>query len=298
MSLLFTSKDEGVTNIKVLIVVKSEAGALKLAGEVCDKLASQDIEAVVVKNGDLSSCDCFDADLVLVLGGDGTILKTARLFAPYEAPILGVNFGLVGFLSSLEPDELMPALESILRAEYDIIQCFMINVTVVRDNQVMVKHAILNDFVIRAINHPIDIDLLINEKPYTLFRGDGVICATPTGSTAYSLSVGGPVIENSLSVMAVTPISPQMFCSHSLILGPQNKLTFVIRTDINSCVSFDGENEFQLKRGDQIRGEMSGLSAKIIQIAADNIPHKIFRRDAKVVSVHHNYLNSKRVSLI
>ncbi len=278
--------------MKALIIVKNDARAFRLASKTCDRLSSWDIETIIMKNGNLSSCDCIDVDLVFVLGGDGTILKTARFFAPYEILILGVNFGMVGFLSSIEPDDLMPALEGIVRQQYSIVRCFMMDVTVARGSQTLATHTILNDVAIRAIAcHPIDIDLLVNSKPYTLFRGDGVICATPTGSTAYSLSAGGPVVENKLSVISITPICPQMFCSHSLILGPQNKLTFVIKTNnYSSLISFDGENDFQLQMGDEIRVTMSNLTAKFIQIGQDNVPNKIMGTDAKVAKIHEKYL--------
>jgi len=280
--------------MKALVIVNNDIRALKLAGRLYSSLAEWDIDAKIIENTDLISFDCFAADVVFVLGSDETMFKTARYYANYQTPILGVNYGTAGFLNRIEPDDLIAALDQIVNRQYSVVKCFMMDINLVRGGQVLATHTILNNTVIRTSDHhPINIDLQVDSQPYTMINGDGVICFTPAGSTTYSLSSGGPIIDSKLSVIGVTPICPQMFCSHSLILSPESQLTFVMRSDGNSSVSFDGEKEIRLRKGDEITVLKSDLTAKFIRIIPDSVQQKIITRDSEVKKIHEEYIKKE-----
>ena len=140
-------------------------------------------------------------------------MKTARSYADSGTPILGVNLGTVGFLSSIEPEDLMEALDLLLQGKYEIKKRMMINVQLLRDGQGCLHQSIaLNDAVIKArVLHTIKINLRVDGTLYTRYQGDGVICATPTGSTAYSLSGGGPILPPFFSPLGPPPPPPFFF---------------------------------------------------------------------------------------
>ena len=183
--------------LQIIIVHKNDSKASILAQKVKAVLSSRGVYCSLLGFCQLTEGNCPEGDLVMVLGGDGTLLKTARSYADSGTPILGVNLGTVGFLSSIEPEDLMEALDLLLQGKYEIKKRMMINVQLFRDGQGCLHQSIaLNDAVIKArVLHTIKINLRVDGTLYTTYQGDGVICATPTGSTAYSLSAGLSLIH-------------------------------------------------------------------------------------------------------
>lgn len=254
--------------IKALIVFKNDMKALKLAREMYGRLCARGIETIMVDNLSLQSKQCPSVDLVIVLGGDGTILKAARAYAPRQTPILGVNLGTVGFLSSTEPTDLVFSIEQLIQHNYSLEHRMMINVMVLRQGIQILNNIALNDMIIRAQTyHTINVKLQIDGKPYTVFRGDGVICATPTGSTAYSFSAGGPIIDNRVPAFVITPICPQLVNARSLVLSADTQLEFIFDSDYGTAISMDGAGELMLQKNDRIIVKRSAITAQFIQIS-------------------------------
>src|SRR4030095_10877340 len=149
-------------------------------------------------------------DLMLVLGGDGTMIATGRMLSDNQVPVIGVNYGGLGYLAEFPIEEMFPALEAILAGEYKVQRRLMLRVELWRGEELVTQSRVLNDVVVNksALARIIEIEAYLNEQFVNLFRADGLIVATPTGSTAYNLSAGGPIIFPSMNAMVITPICP------------------------------------------------------------------------------------------
>jgi NAD+ kinase len=251
--------------VQVLIVCKQDPRAYLLAKELSDRFTHQGVSATILEK-DLSLYDCSKVEVVLVLGGDGTILRAARHFAWLNIPILGINLGKIGFLSSVEADQALFTVDKVVRKEYLLDERLMLQVEVVRNGEQLLQGSVLNDVVIRAtVCHTTNMNLRVDGKACITCRGDGVICATPTGSTGYSLSAGGVVIDPSVSAIVVTQICPQLAFSRSLVLGADSELGFVLDSGRNTSLYLDGAETLPLNKGDDIMVKRAQVTAKIIQ---------------------------------
>lgn len=254
--------------MKVEIVCKNDRRACAMAGELRANLQARGVEVELLNSDGLPEIVSRPAaDLVFVLGGDGTLLQTARLFACAGTPIVGVNLGAVGFLSSVEPGDLQPYLDELLRQEYDLDARFMIAATVTREQQVLYRGIALNDVVLRSrVPHTILVTLKVDGRPCTTYQADGLVCATPTGSTAYSFSAGGPVIDAGLEALVITPICPHLSSSRSLVVSASSRLSFELNSDYSTDISVDGQEEMLLAKGDQVQIEKSELVANLVRL--------------------------------
>jgi NAD+ kinase len=193
-------------------------------------------------------------DLLLVLGGDGTLLSMARLVGDLGVPILGVNLGGLGFLTALTVDELFPALEAYLAGGLVVEERMMLAAAVVREGERLVEYAALNDMVITksAMSRIIRLEVAVDGQLATAYRADGLILSTPTGSTAYCLSAGGPIVFPTMDAVVLTPI-----CSHTLtnrpIVLPADQIVEVrLLTDQDVMLTADGQVGFALKQSDTV----------------------------------------------
>lgn len=263
--------------MQVLLVCKPEARVFLLTDELLKRLGEQGVAATVIGHQDLADYNG-SCQAVIVLGGDGTILSAARHFACEGIPVMGVNFGKIGFLASAEIENATAAVDKIIRGEYQVEERMMLQVAVIRESLPVCQTVALNDAVIRAQQcHTTCIDFLVNGNPYGKHRGDGVICATPTGSTGYSLSAGGPILAPSLDSIVVTPISPQLYLSRSLVLGADSRLIFEINSDRAANLFIDGEDIMTLRRGDRVQAACGPQKARIIQFSDLNQYTKLSR---------------------
>jgi len=253
--------------VQVVIVCKNDRRATLLARDLCARLScTKGVDVTVLRSQDLPNYN-YGAEVVLVLGGDGTVLRAARHFSRLGAPILGVNLGKVGFLSSVEPDEVMASLDKILRQEYFLEERLMLQAAVIRNKKALLRAVVLNDLVIKsATPHIVTVSLQINGKTCVSYRGDGVICATPTGSTGYSLSAGGPILSTSLAAIVITPISPQFGCARSLVASADSRFGFVVDSDRKTALSIDGEETMFLASKDKILVERASMVASFVQL--------------------------------
>lgn len=210
-----------------------------------------------------------NADCALVLGGDGSIIKAAARCAPKRIPVLGVNLGRVGYLAELERNELW-LLPKLCVGDYRTEKRMMLSVSVWRDGKCIHRMTpALNDAVISngAISHMVDLSLSCEGLPLLRLHADGVIAATPTGSTAYSMSAGGPVIAPVLSCICVTPV-----CSHSLdarpmVLSPESELSVenICTREDNTYLTADGTENFKLLHGDIVKIRRSETETEMIR---------------------------------
>lgn len=209
-----------------------------------------------------------DIDLLLVLGGDGTMIATARLVGDSEVPVLGVNYGSLGYLAEFRIEEMLPALESILQGNYRLDRRVMLSVQHVRGEESLRQGRALNDVVINksALARIIEIEAYLNEQFVNSFRADGLIISTPTGSTAYNLSAGGPVIYPSMNAIVVTPICPFTLSNRPIVVPDDAQIELRLKTEKEEvALTLDGQLGFPLKVGDRVLIRKSKTTFNIVQ---------------------------------
>jgi len=194
-------------------------------------------------------------DLIVVLGGDGTLLSAARLMVDFEVPLLGINLGSLGFLTEVPSDEMIPTLERVFADDIDIEKRLLLKASVERHGEVVASSYCLNDVVVSkgTLARMIRLHIHVDGQFMTGLRADGLIVATPTGSTAYCMSAGGPIVHPRNDVIVLTPISPHVLSNRPVILPGSAKIEIkLISEEDASMVTFDGQVGFSLRSGDVI----------------------------------------------
>ncbi len=195
------------------------------------------------------------ADLLLVLGGDGTMIAAARLVGDHEVPVLGINYGSLGYLAEFRIGEMFPALEAILAGDYQLDQRVMLAVELFRGEERLMRNRVLNDVVINksALARIIEIEAHLNGQFVNSFRADGLIVSTPTGSTAYNLSAGGPVIYPSMNAVVMTPICPFTLSNRPIVVPDDATIELRLQTtDEEVVLTLDGQVGQPLEPGDRV----------------------------------------------
>lgn len=197
-----------------------------------------------------------ESDLIIVFGGDGTLLSVSRLDNVTEIPILAVNLGGLGFLTEIRVEEIMDMLGKVLASDYDVEKRMMFDVQLKRVGDGKVENFIaLNDVVVNksALARMIDLDTYVNDMFLNAYRADGLIISTPTGSTGYSLSAGGPIIYPSLKLIAIIPICPHTLTNRPIILDDEKEIMFTLRSgDDDVYLTMDGQVGVVMNVGDQV----------------------------------------------
>lgn len=212
-------------------------------------------------------------DLIVVLGGDGTMIATARQMGDREVPVLGVNFGTLGYMAEFKIEEIFPALESILAGEYHVDSRVMFDVEHLRDETLISRLRVLNEVVINkaALSRIVEIEVLLNGHYVNSFRADGLIVATPTGSTAYNLSAGGPVVYPSMKAMILTPICPFSLTNRPIVLPDDAIMDLRLTTATEEvALTLDGQIGVQLQAEDRVRIRKSSVTFNLVQPANRN----------------------------
>jgi len=207
-------------------------------------------------------------DLMLVLGGDGTMIATARMIGDTQVPVIGVNYGGLGYLAEFPLEELFPALESILAGQYKVQQRLMLTVELWRGEELVTRNRVLNDVVVNksALARIIEIEAYLNEQFVNLFRADGLIVATPTGSTAYNLSAGGPIIYPSMSAVVITPICPFTLSNRPLVVPDDSMIEVRLMTKNEEvALTLDGQVGVPLQAGDRAVIRKSNTAFNLVQ---------------------------------
>ncbi len=209
-----------------------------------------------------------EVDLILVLGGDGTMIATARMLGDEEVPVLGVNYGGLGYLAEFRIEELYTALESILAENYRLDHRVMLSVELLREGEPPKLSRVLNDVVINksALARIIEIETFLNSQFVNSFRADGLIVSTPTGSTAYNLSAGGPVIFPSMNAVVITPICPFTLSNRPIVVPDDAEIELLLKTDNEEvALTLDGQVGFPLKVADRVIIRKSRTTFNLIQ---------------------------------
>ncbi len=208
------------------------------------------------------------ADLIIVLGGDGTLLGVSRQTKGKEIPILGVNLGGLGFLTETSIEELPSALEKVLKGDYEISKRMTLDVAVVRAGDTVFEIVTLNDAVITkdALARIIDIEAYVNDEYLTTYKADGLILSTATGSSGYSLAAGGPILYPSLPNIIVTPICPHTLTNRPVILPQNAAVRAVLKSqDEKVILTLDGQVGFPLEYNDTVLARNSSHAVNLIK---------------------------------
>ncbi len=209
-----------------------------------------------------------EADLIVVLGGDGTMISTARLTGKREILVLGINYGSLGYLTEFRIEEMYDALNSIFEGNFAIETRVMLDVEHWRDNKKLAKGRVLNDVVINkaALARIIEIEVELNGQYVNSFRADGLIVSTPTGSTAYNLSAGGPIVFPSMNAVVLTPICPFTLTNRPIVMPDNAEITLkLINNSEDVVLTLDGQVGYELKPQDVVRIRKSATSFNLVQ---------------------------------
>ncbi|GFO56343.1 NAD kinase [Geomonas sp. Red276] len=210
-----------------------------------------------------------DADLIVVLGGDGTLIAASRMVGEAEVPILAVNLGSLGFLTEITLDELYPSVERCLADDYEVSERMMLLAMVEREGEVIENHRVLNDVVINkgALARIIDMETSVDSRYLTTFKADGLIVSTPTGSTGYSLSANGPIIHPALECISITPICPHTLTNRPLVVAKDADIDIKLVSGVDEAVflTLDGQVGVKLVNGDLVKIRRSEHVTRLVQ---------------------------------
>lgn len=264
--------------MKIGIIAKANIEEpLPITKQLSEWLNERDISVYVEKElgdkiGHENSVDRADlpelVDVILVFGGDGTFLGMARLACKHGTPILGINLGGLGFLTEVTVDELYPMMERIIDGDYEVEERQMLLTTIHREKDTIGTYEVLNDVVINkgAVARIIDLAIYIDDSHVTTYRADGIILSTPTGSTAYSLSAGGPIVHPKIPVTIITPICPHTLTNRPLVVSSDMKVEIKVTTqEPDTYLTLDGQIGIRLNTGDIIEVKRTDTSVKLIK---------------------------------
>ena len=243
--------------LKRVLILRPEGvePALLLAGRIADAVERAGVEAREIGAwGHVPADALTGAELIICVGGDGTVLRAARLAVPRPLPILGVNMGRLGFLTSLNRDAFFDQFDRILAGEWEVEERLMVAGAVTEGEAAGRSFHGLNDIVLsrRSPGRPVYVELAVDGARVALYRCDGMIVATPTGSTGYSLSAGGPILSPVERHLVVTPVSAHLAIGRSLVLEPSSTVTLSVRSDEGAILTVDGQEDLRLAGGARV----------------------------------------------
>lgn len=212
-------------------------------------------------------------DLIMVLGGDGTFLAVAAMYAGAKIPLLGVNLGHLGFLTEVEMGELEPALEKLVRGEYSIEKRGMLSVAILRRGARIFNAFALNDVVVSKgpLARIIQLEVAVRGVTIGSYRGDGLIIATPTGSTGYSLSAGGPIVAPDVELMLITPICPHTLNVRPIAVSRKGIIAVTVKTcQEDTTMTLDGQQSFKLECGDLLEISSAEHHTSLVRLQGTN----------------------------
>ena len=262
-----------------LVVNLQKKGVRALAGQIVKLLEDRGLAVLMGEDAAVPlamdrNCVSQDelvrkAECMMVLGGDGTILRTARKVAAAGTPIMGINFGQLGFLTEIDIPDIVPALDKLLAGRYHIDERMMLESHVFRRDE-MVSYAVgLNDAVITkgAFARLILLETFVNGEYVSSYPADGLIVASPTGSTAYSLSAGGPLVTPDLNLMLITPICPHTLWARPIAIAPESVVKVVLlSSQAEVMLTMDGQQGFRLQQHDEVVINKAPQKARFLRL--------------------------------
>jgi len=251
--------------------------ALKLATDVLAWLNERDIEVFVDQPlaADMTDVKGYPGrsipalvDLIVVLGGDGTLLSVARLAGELRTPILGVNLGSLGFLTEITRDELFTVLAQVVKGDFNVSERMRLDAFIRRNGDLVGRYRVLNDVVINkgALARIIDMEAWVDDSYLTTFKADGLIIATPTGTTAYNLAAGGPVIYPGLHCLVISPICPHTLTNRPIIVSDEALIKIEVKfQDEDVVFTADGQEGMPLQGGDVVELRKSRQATLLVK---------------------------------
>ena len=265
---------------KVGLIITSDVKAIKTTLiELVGYLRSHNHDIILNKKcAELiktDNCEIFDTnelgsycDLVIAIGGDGTMLKASRSLCNFDVPLLGINLGHVGFLADIPADNISKKLDEIMNENYVEDTRFLLSGQVFRKNKCIYEGEALNDIVIQKWNiaHLLELETYINGSFVHIHRSDGMIVSSPTGSTAYALAGGGPIVQPTLDALLLVPICPHSLTNRPIVIDGKSSIEIVITTreTDNARLAIDGEVKLELASNDRIKVNKNDKSIKLI----------------------------------
>lgn len=232
-------------------------GAQELAAEMAAYISLRDVKVAHASLYDeelRARVTSGEFEVLVALGGDGTMLRSGHLCAPVGVPILGINLGRLGFLMEVKRDEWRTAIERVLGADYWLEPRMMLRAVQIRDGETLGGWDVLNECVVGrgGIVRPVHLTAEIDGRPLTTYVADGLIVSTPTGSTAYALAAGGPILPPQLRNILLVPVAPHLSVDRAIVLNEDSWVKVTVRTDHQASMSIDGQNPMALEDGDQV----------------------------------------------
>ena len=241
-----------------------------VAAEIADALGEWGVQAYRAKTWDTPALRSFidKVDLIVVLGGDGSTLRAARVAAPHNVPVTSVNMGRLGFLSEMTPNNWRDALLRMLQGEHWLEERIMIRTEAHRNGDNLGRHDALNDVVVGrgTLARIVRLETRVDGSPLTTYACDGLIVATPTGSTAYALAAGGPILPPTLKNFVLVPIAPHLSLDKPVVLSQGSTVEVIVHTDHQAILTADGQNEIVLKDGDRVSVHASPYTARFARV--------------------------------
>ncbi len=253
---------------KILKILKQLKRNVRIDGKRC---------LLQSKGGIETYDDTSSLDLLIVIGGDGTILRSVREMKNFDVPVLSINRGTIGFLTEMTVARMETMLRQFLSGKGKIEKRSLLHVVAMRGKKKLIEGKVLNEAVIAqgAISRLIDLKTCVNGDPLAVFHADGVIIATPTGSTAYSLAAGGPIVHPQMRATILTPINPHSFTQKPLVLPAENEIEVTIMTkksrfsDVHVSLTLDGQTYVTLERGDIVRAKIAKETVQFLRLSEE-----------------------------
>lgn len=251
-----------------IVIKPGHAEAKATAQELSSWFSARDIKLVGTFPADHAEADLSGCGLVVVLGGDGTMIAAARMIGEAEVPVLGINYGSLGYLTDFRIEELHTAVESVVSGRFETDHRVMLRAELIRNGESIADGRVLNDVVINkaALARIIAIEVRLNGLFVNSFRSDGLIVATPTGSTAYNLSAGGPIVYPSMNAVVLTPICPFTLTNRPIVIPDDAQIELKLESGSEGVIlSLDGQTGFPLVVGDIVRIRKSRTTLNLVQ---------------------------------
>ncbi|MEO5359127.1 MAG: NAD(+)/NADH kinase [Nitrospirota bacterium] len=264
---------------KIGIITRPGKGeALEILTGLIPWLNGHDCEVYVDKDtarqlGNIDFKECLRSEmalhvgLIIALGGDGTMLAASRIAARRGIPLFGINLGGLGFITEVNKSETYAVIEKVVSGECDIEERLMLDASVIRAGNVAARYTVLNDIVVNkgALARIFDIEVSIDGRYVTTYKADGLIFATPTGSTAYSLSAGGPILYPTMHCIVLTPICSHTLTNRPIVVPDDASIEAVVKTGTEDiCLTLDGQMGFHLKQNDVIEVRKSAYKTSLV----------------------------------
>ncbi len=266
-------------NLLVTREVVSFLTSRKSSPCLSDVYSNCNIEGATYLSENLLYNDC---NFAITIGGDGTILSIADVLSQKNIPVIGINLGRVGFMAELETDEI-GLLDDVLGERYSLDERMMLDISVIRQGNKIYSYRALNDIVVSngSVSKMAELELYCSDTFVSMFHSDGVIVSTPTGSTAYSLSAGGAIIDPSIDCLLFTPVCPHSFSNaRPIIFSPRSllKIRNVQQSDDNTYLTVDGKLNVKLLYLDEVESTPSSTSLKLIKIKNNKFYDRVYQK--------------------